>query len=402
MNFEARARELDAADPLARFREEFVVGPSGPIYLDGNSLGRLPRKAQDLARDLVERQWGERLIRGWNDGWYELPGRLGAKVAALIGARADEVVVCDSTSVNLFKLATAAVRAQAPRREILSDARNFPSDAYVLQGCGDLRLVENAAEEASDATALVSLTLTCFRTAACHPLVGTTGRAQRAGAWMLWDLSHSVGAMPIDMTASGAEMAVGCTYKYCNGGPGAPAFLYVRRDLQKSLASPIQGWFGHAEPFAFGLDYRPAEGARRFLAGTPPVLSMACMEPGLDLLLEAGMEAVREKSLAMGEFLIAMADATLAEFGVSVATPREAHRRGSHVALRHTEAWRLTQALVEECGVIPDFRAPDLIRFGLAPLYNSFGEVYAALVRLRRVLETRSFERFPAGRSGVT
>jgi len=396
------ARQMDTGDPLRRFREEFVAEAGGPIYLDGNSLGRLPRRAVGLAAELVQRQWGERLIRGWNDGWMGLPSRLGAKVAALIGADPDEVLVCDSTSVNLFKLAMAAVAAQVPRRGIVTDRRNFPSDAYILQACGDLTIADDAVEAADGGTAVVSLTQTCFRTAALYPLAETTRRVQATGAWMLWDLSHSVGAFAVDLHASGAEMAVGCTYKYCNGGPGAPAFLYVRRDLQERLRNPIPGWLGHADPFAFSLDYRPAAGIQRFLAGTPAVLSMASMEPGLDLLLEAGMAAVEEKSRRLCDYLIAEADRQLAEFGVTVASPREAARRGSHVSLRHPEAWRLTQALINDYAVIPDFRAPDLIRFGVAPLYNSYEDVCEAVGRLRLALRSKSYEWYDAARLAVT
>ena len=249
-------------------------------------------------------------------------------------------------------------------------------------------------------TALVALTQTCFRTAAVYPMDSVTARVRATGAWILWDLSHSVGAFPVDLHASGAELAVGCTYKYCNGGPGAPAFLYVRRDLQEQLRSPIQGWFGHADPFAFGLDYRPAAGVSRFLAGTPGVLSMACAEPGLDLLLEAGMERIWEKSQLLSAYLMDRAETLLGPYGVTVATPREG--RGSHVSLRHPEAWRLTQSLIGDYGVIPDFRAPDLIRFGLAPLYNTFEEVEEALARLRMALARKSYEKYEAARLAVT
>lgn len=374
----------------------------GAVYLDGNSLGRLPVRTQALAADVVNRQWGERLIRGWSDGWLALSQRIGAKIAALIGADADEVAVCDSTSVNLFKLASAAIAAQSPRREILTDRRNFPSDAYVLQGCGTLRVVDDPAAAAGGTTALVSLSSTCFRTAETYPMRAITRAVQGSGAWMLWDLSHSVGAMPIDLHGSGAEMAVGCTYKYCNGGPGAPAFLYVRRDIQERLRNPIQGWFGHASPFAFLPDYQPASGVLRFLAGTPPVLSTACVEPGVDLLLEAGMMNVRAKSKLLGEFLIAQVDQQLAVYRISIATPRDPEQRGSHVALCHPDAWRITQSLIADHAVIPDFRAPDLIRFGLAPLYNSFEEIHAAVTAMRLIFESKSYERYPATRSSVT
>ena len=395
------ARELDAADPLRRFRDEFVLEPGGPIYLDGNSLGRLPRRTQALAAAVVNEQWGHRLIRGWNEGWLELSARVAAKIARLIGAAPDEVAVCDSTSVNLFKLATAALEAQAPRREILSDRANFPSDAYVLARCGALRLVDDPLAATGPETALVSLTHTDFRTAQTWPLAAATARIQSQGAWALWDLSHSAGALPLDLHAANAELAVGCTYKYLNGGPGAPAYLYVRRDIQERLRSPIQGWFGHARPFEFGLDYAPAPGVLRFLAGTPPVLSTACIEPGVDLLLEAGIDALHAKSSQLSQFLIDLAARELTPFGVTIATPRDPAHRGSHVSLQHPAAWPLTQALID-AGVIPDFRAPDLIRFGLAPLYNTFEEVAEAVARLRVILASESFRRYPAERSAVT
>jgi len=377
---------------IETFRDEFVLEPDGPVYLDGNSLGRLPKGAQRLAAELVSKQWGERLIRGWNDGWYDLPRRLGAKIGQIIGARPGEVVVCDSTSVNLFKLTTAVLRARAPRNEIVTSERNFPSDLYVLDGVGRVRH-----GEANSSTAVVALTQTDFRTAETIDLVESTGDSHAAGAWALWDLSHSAGAVPIDMTASRAELAVGCTYKYLNGGPGAPAYLYVRREVQALVRSPIQGWFGHGDPFAFSTEYEPAPGAARFLAGTPPVISMALMEPGLDLILEAGMTNIRARSIELTAQLIEQADA----LGVEVATPRDAARRGSHVSLRHEEAWRITRALIEEHNVIPDFRGPDLIRFGVAPLYNNESDIDLAMASLDHVLATRTYENYPFARLAV-
>lgn len=381
------------ARSIETFRDEFVLEADGPVYLDGNSLGRLPKRTQRLAAELVNKQWGERLIRGWNDGWYDLPRRLGAKIGQIIGARSDEVVVCDSTSVNLFKLATAALRARVPRNEIVTSERNFPSDLYVLDGCGRVRF-----GEANSSTALVALTQTDFRTAETVDLVEATGDIHAAGAWALWDLSHSAGALPIDMTASRAELAVGCTYKYLNGGPGAPAYLYVRREVQALVRSPIQGWFGHGDPFAFAQKYEPAIGAARFLAGTPPVVSMALIEPGLDLVLEAGVVNLRARSLELTAQLIEQADA----LGLEVVTPRDAARRGSHVSLRHGEAWRITRALIEEHNVIPDFRGPDLIRFGVAPLYNTDSDIDLAMAGLDHVLGTRSYENYPFARLAVS
>ncbi len=420
--FAARARELDAADELAPFRSRFVVGDDGPIYLDGNSLGRLPLAAAERARAVVEREWGERLIRGWNEGWWSLPERVGAKIARLIGAEPDEVIVADSTSVNLFKLALAALRARPERPVLLSDDLNFPSDLYVLasaaqSAAGDCRLelirspvgrtlpeagLAEALEQRRDAVGLVALSHTAFKSAFVHDLAAVTTLAHNAGAWMLWDLSHSVGAMPLELRAAGVELAVGCGYKYLCGGPGAPAFLYVRRELQETLGNPIAGWIGGAAPFAFETEYAPAPGLRRFLTGTPPVLSLALIEPGVDLLLEAGLDRVRAKSVRQTEFLIELWEALLAPLGFELRSPREAARRGSHVALGHPEGWRINRALVERLNVIPDFRAPDNLRLGVCPLYTTYGELYASVRALHQVAEERLYEALPLQPVGVT
>ena len=346
------------------------------LYMDGNSLGRLPKVAIGLLQNAIEEQWGRRLIRGWNEGWYTLSRRLGAKVATIVGARPHEVVVCDSTSVNLFKLVEAAGRSVA------AAATDFPSDLYVVRDRqntkGELRLV-NAVD---------------FRTGALADF--------DRGGFELWDLSHAVGVLPLDLARRQVALAVGCTYKYLNGGPGAPAFLYVREDLQNQLANPIRGWFGHARPFDFASEYEPAPGIDRFLVGTPPVLSMLAMEPGLDLTIEAGVPALRAKSIELTAYLIALHDELLAPFGTEVVTPRDPAQRGSHVSIRHPEAWRITRALIVQHQVIPDFRAPDLIRFGLAPIYTSFEEVREAVVRLRAVLKSRSYLDCGPERDGVT
>ena len=366
----------DRRDPLRPFRDRFVFGEEPILYMDGNSLGRLPKVTIGLLQNAIEEQWGRRLIRGWNDGWYTLSRRLGAKVATIIGTRSHEVVVCDSTSVNLFKLVEAAGRTVA------TAATDFPSDLYVVRDRqdtnGELRLV-NAVD---------------FRS-------GALADFDRGGL-ELWDLSHAAGVLPLDLTRRQVALAVGCTYKYLNGGPGAPAFLYVREDLQDQLANPIRGWFGHARPFDFAADYEPAPGIDRFLVGTPPVLSLIAMEPGLDLTIEAGIPALRAKSIHLTEYMIALHDELLAPFSTEVATPRDPALRGSHVSIRHPEAWRITRALIEQHQVIPDFRAPDLIRFGLAPIYTSFGEVRDAVVRLRAVLKSRSYLDFSVERQGVT
>lgn len=382
--------------------------PDGPIYLDGNSLGRMPKAARQTIDEELNR-WSTRLARGWGESWMEAPIRLGGKIAQLIGADADEVVVCDATSVNLYKLATAAMGARKGQKRIVTDALNFPSDLYVLQGVAEQTGVDlivvpsrdgitidpaDIEAELDDRTALLSLTHCAFKSGALHDMAGLTAAAHKVGALALWDLSHSAGAVPIDLNEARADLAVGCGYKYLNGGPGAPAFVFVRKRLQEELESPIWGWLGHEEPFAFDPDYRPGKGIRRFRAGTPPVLSMMALEAGVDLFLEVGMDAVRRKSIALTEFLIEIVDATLVPLGMKIASPRDPAVRGSHVSLAHPDGLAIDLALIEERNVIPDFRAPDNIRFGVAPLYTSFSDVAEAMLKTKEVLETRTYERF--------
>jgi kynureninase len=413
------ARRLDAADPLARFREEFVIEDPGLIYLDGNSLGRLPRRSRERLREVVEHEWGKRLIRGWGEGWFEAPRRVGAKIARLVGAGPDEVLVSDSTSVNFFKLVMAALAARPGRRRVVSDEMNFPSDLYLLQGAlqlagpeyalalvrsaDGLTIPTEAVAAALDAnTALLSLTHTAFRSGYVYDLSAVTAAAHAAGALMLWDLSHSVGALPVDLNGAGVDLAVGCTYKYLNGGPGAPAFLYVRRDLQAELLNPIWGWFGQQGQFDFKLDYTPAQGLGRFLVGTPPLLSLSAVEPAVDLMLEAGVERLRAKSVAQTEYLITLWEALLQPLGVTLNSPRDAAQRGSHVSLGHPESLRIDRALIDEMNVIPDFRYPDNLRLGIAPLYTSFSDIYEAITRLQTVLVERRYEKYPLERPEVT
>lgn len=397
------AKARDAADPLAPFRERFIVDDL--LYLDGNSLGRLPKATAERMRDLVEHQWGERLIRGWGEDWMTLPRRLGGKIAPLIGAQADEVIVCDSTSVDFYKLAYAALAA-TERRTVVSNGSNFPSDLYLLQGLGvDLRCLDTEDDDTIAAAldenvALLTLSHVEFKSGRRHDLAKLTTAAHRVGARVLWDLSHSVGAVPIDLGE--ADLAVGCGYKYLNGGPGAPAFLYVRRDLQSTLKSPIQGWFGAGGAFQFALDYTPAAGIDRFLAGTPPILSMAALEPGLDIVLEAGIDRIAEKAAAQTGFLMELADDRLTPLGFQVATPRDPSQRGSHLALRHPEAWRIAQALVAEQDLIPDFRTPDVLRLGVAPLYTRWTDLVEATERIASVVESKSFETYESKIEGVT
>lgn len=417
------ARELDAHDELRTFRDEFLINDPNLIYLDGNSLGRLPKRTIDYMRQAIESAWGERLIRIWNDGWINTPTELGAKIARLVGAQPNEILVTEATSINLFKLALAALHANPDRDKVVSDVFNFPSDLYILQGIIDLlgnkhklelvkshdsiTITPEAIEAAIDAdTALVCLTHVAFKSAFMYDMARVTDQAHQAGALILWDLSHSIGAVPVDLNASHIDLAVGCTYKYLNGGPGAPAFLYVRRDLQRLLNQPLWGWFASRDPFAFELDFTPAPDISRYRVGTPPMLSMKALEPAVDIMIEAGIERLRAKSIKQTEYLIYLADQWLLPLGFTLGTPRQPEMRGSHVSLRHPEAYRINRALIESPSpavkVIPDFRAPDNIRLGITPLYTTFSEIHQALWRMRKILEDRLYEGYTYEKLAVT
>jgi kynureninase len=413
------ARQLDAQDRLASFREAFVSPEPGLIYLDGNSLGRLPLRTAKRVQTAVEREWGLGLIRSWNAGWFQAPARVGDKIARLLGAAPGQIVASDSTSVNLFKLVMAALAMRPGRDRIVSDVLNFPSDLYILQGCTHLlgnrhhlHLVPTADgievdqqvlfDAIDEHTALVTLSHVTFKSGFLHDMAAVTERAHRAGALVLWDLSHSAGAIPMELDHWDVDLAVGCTYKYLNGGPGAPAFLYVRRDLQEEARSPIWGWFGQRFPFDFDLDYEPGEGIARYLAGTPPILSLLAMESALELALEAGIEQIRQKSVLLTSYLVYLADTVLAPLGFALGSPRDPARRGSHVSIRHADGYRINRALIEEMEVLPDFREPDNIRLGLAPLYTSFADVWEGVDRIRRLVEEERYRRYPAQRLQVT
>jgi kynureninase len=427
MNFQSTDRELaqdlDAQDPLAAFRDQFVISDPNLIYLDGNSLGRLPKQTAELMQDVVEHQWGERLIRGWNDGWIRTPTEMGVKIARLIGAQPDEVLVCEATSINLFKLAVAALHACPKRSNIISDELNFPSDLYILQGIikllGDRHLLElipssdgimvepEAIEKAIDQdTALVCLTHVAFKSAYMYDMAHVTKLAHQAGALALWDLSHSVGAVPLELGLWGVDLAIGCTYKYLNGGPGSPAFMYVRRELQEQLEQPMWGWFASEDPFAFELDFTPSKDLSRFRVGTPPMLSMLALEPALDITLEAGMDRLRAKSVRLCEYMIYLFDEWLVPLGFDLGSPRKSDLRGSHVSIKHPEAFRITRALIESPSpavrVIPDFRTPDNIRLGLTPLYTTFDEVHRAMTRIKTIVEEGIYKDFSDARRDVT
>jgi len=388
-------RALDASDPLRSFRDRFFL-PEGIIYLDGNSLGALPRAAVARQRTLVEEEWGSELIRSWNTrGWIDAPQRIGARIAPLIGARPNEVIVADSTSVNLFKLIVAAAALAPGRRQLLSEAGNFHTDLHIASGAAELAglRLDIAERDSLDSrigpdTNLLLLTHVHFKAGFRFDMAEVTARAKAAGATTLWDLSHSVGAVPLHLNRDGAELAVGCGYKYLNGGPGAPAFLYVAEHLQERLMPPLRGWMGHAEPFAFTDDYRPAPGMDRFLVGTPPMLSLAALESGVESFEGADMERLWAKSVALFDLFADLVEAGCPE--LECISPRDPERRGSHISFRHPNAFELCQALIAD-GVIGDFRAPDVVRFGLTPLYLGFEDVWEAVGRMRRILESGSW-----------
>jgi kynureninase len=398
----AAAERLDRDDPLADLRDQFVIDDPDLLYLDGNSLGRLPTRSVQRLRTVVEHEWGSRLIRSWNEGWMDLPLRAGDRIGEhLVGAAPGQVAVSDSTSVNLYKLAAAALDARPGREAIVSDRHNFPSDRYVLEGLAvahgrRLELVEfdevegpsaAAVERVTDQrTAVLSLSHVDYRSGALADMAAINAVAHRAGALTLWDLCHSAGAVPVQLDASGTDLAVGCTYKYLNAGPGAPAFLYVRREHQGRLRQPIWGWFGQQDQFAMAQGYDPAPDLSRFLVGTPFVPGIALVEEGVAVLAEAGIERLRAKGIALTELVIELHDAWLAPLGFTLASPRDASRRGSHVSLAHPDGYRVCQALISKARVIPDFRPPDRIRLGPAPLTTRFVDVWDAMERLRQVV----------------
>jgi kynureninase len=387
------ARALDATDPLAGYRDQFTL-PEGVIYLDGNSLGALPKATPAALADIATRQWGDRLIRSWNEGWIDAPQRIGAKIAPLIGAASDEVIIGDTTSTHLFKALVAALRSNPDRHTVVSEAGNFPTDLHIAEGAvacvpgARLKIVArgNLAAALDEDTAVLLLTHVHYKTSDRFDMAAWTAHAHDAGALMLWDLSHSVGAVPIDLNGSNADLAVGCTYKYLNGGPGAPAFLYVAKRWQDVLASPLSGWMGHAAPFAFEDAYRPAPGMKRWLAGTPAMLSTAALETALDLWADVDQQAVATKSAQLFDILAAAGDAS----GLDCVSPRDPAKRGSHISFRHPHAYALTQALIAR-GVIGDFRDPDILRLGLTPLYLSHEDVWRAGDILRETLETEAW-----------
>jgi kynureninase len=414
------AKQLDSQDPLASFREQFVINDPNLIYLDGNSLGILPIAAQQKARQVVDEQWGTDLIRGWNKGWWEAPSRVGDKIGQLIGAAPGQTLIGDTVSINLFKLATAALTLQPNRTRIITDTFNFPSDLYILQGIkqtlgdrheilligasdNDITPDISALESAIDNnTALVTLSHVTFKSGYMYDMQHITELAHSQGALVLWDLSHSVGSVPVALDACNTDLAIGCTYKYLNGGPGAPAFFYVNKDIQERLSSPIWGWWGQKNPFDFGLEYTPAPGAQRFLVGTQPMISLLTMEAALEPTLQAGIDALRAKSILMTDYASFLTEELLAPLGFMLGSPRDSARRGSHISIRHEEGYRINRAMIEEMNVIPDFREPDNIRLGFAPLYISFTDIWEGFDRIRKVMKEKRYENYPKQKLTVT
>ena len=391
------AKALDATDPLAVARERFSL-PERLIYLDGNSLGALPRAAPAALANTAERQWGEDLIASWNrHGWIDWPMRIAAKLAPILGAKPNELLIADSTSVCLFKLLSAAAQARPDRKTILTQKANFPTDLYVAQGLADMlgltvRAVDpDEVPRAIDAdTAVVTLTHVDYRSAAFYDMRAVNEAAHAAGALVVWDLSHSAGAVELDLNGTGCDLAVGCGYKYLNGGPGAPAFIYIAERLQDDLRNPVEGWMGHAEPFAFIDDYRPAGGVLKFLTGTPSILAMAALDAGIDTFDGIAMRDVAAKSRKLSHLFVAEVE-TRCDDEVPLASPRNPAQRGSHVVFAHPQGYAVMQALIAR-GVIGDFRAPDLMRFGFCPLYNRFEEMVRAAEILADILASREWD----------
>lgn len=400
------------------FRDRFVIDDPSVAYLDGNSLGRLPKATVARMNQVVSEEWGRSLIGSWNDSWLPIAKRLGDKIGSLIGAAPGETLVCDSTSINLYKAVWALLQHRGNRSTIVTDAANFPTDLYVLDGlckqfglrlksveldhAGHEQINSAIANEVNGDTALVCLSHVNYKTGYAFDLPAITRIAHSHGASIVWDLSHSAGAIPVDLGAARADAAVGCTYKYLNGGPGAPAFLMLRQDWVSKLNNPIPGWFGAASPFDFGSVYEPHPGIERFAVGTPPILSLAAVEPGVDLMCEAGIESLRNRGWRLMEHFFQLYDQRLRQLGFDLATPRKREESGSHVSLRHVNGWQITQDLVRTYRVIPDFRGPNIIRFGITPIYTLRAEIEQAVSALEASVTQGTFRTFSQTRQGVT
>ncbi|MCZ8409801.1 kynureninase [Achromobacter dolens] len=396
----------DRQDPLAPLKARFDL-PPGVLYMDGNSLGVMPRAAAARAAEVITQEWGTGLIRSWNTaGWFELPSRLGDKLAGLLGAKAGELVITDTTSLNIFKALAASLRIQQKRqpgrRVILSERDNFPTDLYMIQGMIDLlqqgyemRLIDDdlpLARALDEDVAVVLLSHVNYRSGQMHDMAAVTRQAHERGALVIWDLAHAAGAVPVDLNGADADYAVGCTYKYLNGGPGSPAFIWVAPRHIPDFWQPLSGWWGHQRPFDMTVAYEPAGGIRRYLCGTQPIVSLAMVECGLDVARDADMAEVRRKSLALGDLFIALVEERCASHPLTLVTPRDHAERGSHVSLRHPNGYEVMQALIAR-GLIGDYREPEVLRFGLTPLYFGYADVWDAVEILKDVLDSKAWDK---------
>lgn len=409
-----KALELDKKDSLKSFKDRFVNNVN-EIYLDGNSLGKLPKRTIEITLDLIQNKWGNRLIRSWNEQWMELPKTLAKKIAQIVGAKEDEIFVGDSTSLNLYKLVFAALKSQKGKQKIVTDSLNFPTDLYVLQGMISNHFQKHSLEiipsedtistksntlkkYLDERTALLTLSAVTYKSAFQYDMAEINAIAKKNESLVIWDLSHAAGAVPVNLNWNNAEMAVGCTYKYLNGGPGSPAFLYVKKELQEKLQNPIWSWFSHEKPFDFSPDYQAESSIQKFAIGTPPILSLAAMQPGLDLLLEAGVENLRKKSIQQSNFLIEMVQKELLPIGFQIASPLDENYRGSHISIQHKEGYRINRAMIapktNDKIIIPDFRPPNNIRLGIAPLYNSFQDLYETVLRMKKIIIEKEYEQY--------
>jgi len=410
MNSIEQAKKFDAQDSLASFRENFQH-QSNEIYLDGNSLGKLPLQAKVDLQKAVDEQWGENLIRSWNDHWLELPERLGQKLATLFGVSSEELKVGESTSVNLYKLTHALLSSELFPKNLLTDSLNFPSDVYIMEGLAkqfkcnppfvvsyknDLKAdLELLKREIKNQPGIICLSLVGFKSAYLYPMKSLNVFAEENNSIIIWDLSHAAGVVAIDLKKSKTKIALGCTYKFLNGGPGSPAFIYIQKKLIKDLYSPIQGWFGHQKPFDFSLPFIPANNINRFDAGTPHVLSLIGMEAGIDLCLKAGISDIQKKSQDQTTYLTKLIESKLVPMGFKIETPLNSQERGSHITIAHDESWRVCKALIQGIngGVsfIPDFRPPNYLRLGIAPIYTSFTDLFRSIERIEQIMTTKEY-----------
>lgn len=412
--------DWDTNDPLAGFKRRFFSVPD-EIYLDGNSLGKMPIEAQTTVEKVLQQQWGQRLIRSWNEQWLDLPTRIAGKYAQLLGTNAANIIIGESTSVRLYQIVYALLNSHKYSR-LITDNLNFPTDLYILEGLEkafelpqtlvvdygqELEAdIETLKAEIQKKPCIVCLSLVSYKSAYLYPMAELNRWAQAHHSIIVWDLSHAVGVVPIDFQATQTKAAIGCTYKFMNGGPGAPALMYVGQSLQNELKNPIQGWFGHAKPFDFSPSYRAANGIHRFASGTPQILSLAAMEAGIDITLEAGIKPIRKKSIQQTDYLISTFQEELKPYGFELFSPQESTRRGSHISLIHPQAWQICQALQEGIEdyppVIPDFRPPQIIRMGVAPLYTSFEDLTITVKYLNAIVENQWYFKYPTDKPQVT